>query len=86
MRPEGLQGVPDDSQCQVLFLDLPVPDLHVLPLKDAAVPAVEHELLLSDRPVIVDVHPAEHGVSELVRLLVAVLTGQQTQDRLHYLQ
>ena len=51
-------------------------DLGDLVLKQSAVPAVDHELLLGDGPVIVDVHHTEHGVSELLRLLLAVLPGE----------
>ena len=49
-------------------------------LEQPALPAVDHELLLGDGPVVVDVHHAEHGVCELLRLLLAVLAGEQAQD------
>ena len=51
-------------------------DLGDLVLKQSAVPAVDHELLLGDGPVIVDVHHTEHGVSELLCSLLAVLPGE----------
>ena len=69
----------------VIFPPFPVPEPDIV-REDPLFPTVDHELVLRDRPVLVNVHPGEQPPSELVRLGLVVLVIQQTQDGLNNLQ
>ena len=69
----------------VIFPPFPVPEPDIV-REDPLFPTVDHELVLRDRPVLVNVHPGEQTPSELVRLGLVVLVIQQTQNGLNNLQ
>ena len=70
----------------VIFPPFPVPDAASFQSEAPLVPAVDHELVLRDAPVLVNVHPGEQPPGEPVCLGLVVLVIQQTQDGLNNLQ
>ena len=84
--PFSLHCPPQNLPCHmVIFPPFPVPDAASFQSEAPLVPAVDHELVLRDGPVLVNVHPAEQLPGELVRSGLVVLVVQQAQDRLNNL-